>query len=165
VWVFERGKRYPLGSFPRSPHAFSQNFWNLTDESRDRPDRMEGREEHGLFDVRNFRHMDAVLAAGLGGGSLIYANVFLEPPDHVFDERWPAGVKKADLAPYYRIAKEVLGSRPIPPHDGDERRRVLHTELFQGFLKGAYQRGHDSWPVFGLYELVESNTFLQAAAE
>jgi hypothetical protein len=33
------------------------------------------------------------------------------------------------------------------------------------YLSGAYQRGHDVWPVFGLYDLLESSTFLQAAAE
>jgi twitching motility protein PilI len=33
------------------------------------------------------------------------------------------------------------------------------------FLHGAYQRGHDAWPVFNLYDLLESSTFLQAAAD
>jgi twitching motility protein PilI len=33
------------------------------------------------------------------------------------------------------------------------------------FLRGAYERGQDSWPVFALYDLIESNTFLQAAAD
>jgi twitching motility protein PilI len=33
------------------------------------------------------------------------------------------------------------------------------------FLHGAYQRGQDQWPVFGLYELIESGSFLQAAAD
>jgi len=33
------------------------------------------------------------------------------------------------------------------------------------FLKGAYHRGQDTWPIFGLYDLIESSTFLQAAAE
>ena len=33
------------------------------------------------------------------------------------------------------------------------------------FLGGAYQRGHDVWPIFKLYELLESSAFLQAAAE
>jgi len=149
VCVLERGKRYPLGSFPRSPHAFSLNFWNLPDEPRPRPDRMRAVEQHGLFDVRNFERLDAVLAAGLGGGSLIYANVFLEPPDDVFDDRWPAGVKKSDLAPYYRIAKDVLGSRPLPSAQGDERRRVLRTELFQSVAR---ELGRES-------QLVDINVF------
>ncbi len=33
------------------------------------------------------------------------------------------------------------------------------------FLGGAYQRGHDVWPIFKLYDLLESSAFLQAAAE
>jgi twitching motility protein PilI len=33
------------------------------------------------------------------------------------------------------------------------------------FLQGAYERDQDSWPVFAFYDLIESNTFLQAAAD
>ena len=150
VMVLERGKRYPMGSFPRTPHDFAQNFWNICDvpgEQRPRPRKMQNSEAHGLFDIRNFHRMDVVLSAGLGGGSLIYANVFMEPPDDVFDERWPANTKKAALAPYYSVAKEVLGSRPIP-RDGDPRREITRTRLFEkvakatgpGFEAGRHQR-------------------------
>ncbi len=148
VMVLERGKRYPMGSFPRAPHDFAQNFWNIPEEKRERPRDMQNAEAHGLFDVRNFSNMDVVLCAGLGGGSLIYANVFLEPPDEVFDDRWPANAKKGALAPYYRVAKEVLGSRPIP-RDGDPRREIVRTRLFE---KVAKTIGRDS-------ELVDINVF------
>ncbi|TGK36040.1 GMC family oxidoreductase [Leptospira gomenensis] len=137
VLVLERGKRYPMGSFPRSPHAMSKNFWNVPEEnSRVRPKKLSKLNQTGLFDIRNYPHMDVVLSAGLGGGSLIYANVFLEPPDHIFDDRWPANVKKKSLSPYYKIVKEVLGSRPIP-QNSDPRRRIVRTELFQKFAKAA----------------------------
>jgi len=33
------------------------------------------------------------------------------------------------------------------------------------FLTGAYERGEDTWPVFNLFDFIESNLFLQAAAE
>lgn len=33
------------------------------------------------------------------------------------------------------------------------------------YLHGAYERGPDTWPVFNFYDLLESGTFLQAAAE
>ena len=151
VMVLERGKRYPMGSFPRTPHDFAQNFWNICDvpgEQRPRPKEMQNSEAHGLFDIRNFHRMDVVLSAGLGGGSLIYANVFMEPPDDVFDERWPANTKKAALAPYYSVAKEVLGSRPIP-RGGDPRREIVRTRLFE---KVAKEIGRDS-------KLVDINVF------
>lgn len=130
VVVLERGKRYPMGSFPRTPHDMARNFWNLPEEGKPRPSKIQPQEEHGLFDIRNYKHMDVVLAAGLGGGSLIYANVFMEPPEHVFDERWPANLRLPALVPYYRVVKQVLGSRPIP-RDGDPRRQIIRTELFE----------------------------------
>jgi cholesterol oxidase len=149
VLVVERGKRYPMGSFPRTPHDLARNFWNLPYETHPRPRRIPGdAEEHGMFDIRNYPRIDVVLSAGLGGGSLIYANVFLEPPDQVFDERWPMGCKKEDLLPYYAVAKEVLGARPIPAAV-DPRRRIIRTELFE---KVARSMGRTS-------ELVDLNVF------
>jgi cholesterol oxidase len=130
VLVLERGKRYPMGSFPRSPHALAANFWNLPSEDRARPRHVPKRQLHGMFDIRNYQHLDVVTCAGLGGGSLIYANVFLEPPKELFDEGWPQGIDKARLAPYYAVAKSVLGARPIP-QNGDPRRDVIRTGLFQ----------------------------------
>jgi cholesterol oxidase len=122
VLLLERGRRYPRGSFPRTPHALARSLW----------DPVRGPGGRGVFDVRNFRRMDAVVAAGLGGGSLLYANVFLPAPDWVL-ARWPAAVRAGTLAPYYRVAREVLGARPLPPHGGDARRRVLRQELFARF--------------------------------
>ncbi len=150
VLVFERGKRYALGAFARTPHAFAHNLWNTKFEprSRARPRALNKIEARGLFDIRNYKRMDVVLGAGLGGGSLIYANVFLEPPEQVFANGWPAGCRKSDLSRYYAVAKDVLGSRPIPQND-DERRRVVRTELFQSTAR---QMGRDS-------RLVDINVF------
>jgi len=136
VLVLERGQRYELGSFPRSPHGLANNFWNPSIEKRKRPEAVARREQCGLFDIRNYSNIDVVLSAGLGGGSLIYANVFMEPPDEVFSERWPRTCRKAQLQPYYQICKEVLGSRPIPPSSGSaDRRQIVRTELFQNVAR------------------------------
>jgi cholesterol oxidase len=132
VLVLERGKRYPMYSFARTPHDMSKNFWNIPSESMGSDPKKE--ETHGLFDLRNFEKMDAVISAGLGGGSLIYANVFLEPPDWVFNDRWPSSCKKEKLEPYYKITKEVLGARPIPTNS-DPKRKIKRTERFQEVAK------------------------------
>ena len=156
VVVLERGKRYGLGEFPRAPGDFARNFWVLPDRAphpkhvRKAARKHGAGELHGMYDVRNYDHMDVVVCAGVGGGSLIYANVFLVPPDEVFaDPRWPASCKKAELAPYYAIAKSVLGSRPIPPAGNEPRRTIHKTELFQHVAKRA---GRNS-------ELVDINVF------
>ena len=142
ILVMERGKRYPMGSFPRTPHDFGRNFWRRPDEFRPQSKQIrksadsEGGKLHGMFDIRNYKHMDVVVAAGLGGGSLIYANVFLEPPDEVFDNRWPAACKRDKLAPYYKIAKKILGARQIPEWNSDPRREISRTKRFQEAAKG-----------------------------
>lgn len=135
VLLLERGRRYPMGSFPRSPHQMAANFWNLPDEKVKRPKHIRKRTLRGMFDIRNYTRMDAVVCAGLGGGSLIYANVFLEPPEQVFERGWPKGLNKTVLQPYYRVAKSVLGARPIPAWDDDPRRRIVRTELFRDFAE------------------------------
>ncbi len=140
VRVLERGKRYPLGSFPRSPYDFARNIWNVPHENRSNFQEIADEEQHGIYDVRSFQNMDVVQGAGLGGTSLIYANVFLLPPDQVFAHpRWPETCRREHLGYYYDVAKSVLGSRPIPGYDSDDpetkpsdpRRRVLRTELFR----------------------------------
>lgn len=149
VAVIERGKRYPLGSFPRTPHDMAKNFWNYPEDSYKRPKKIRQKTEmRGLFDIRNYSHMDAVVCAGYGGGSLIYANVFLEPPDHIFDERWPESCKKSHLDYYYGITKKVLGARPIPQNK-DPRRDVSRTQYF---INTGKKLGYDA-------ELVDINVF------
>ena len=73
VLVLERGAAYPPDSFPRTPHAFAGNFWDP------------GRHSFGLFDVQSFSHVDTITSAGLGGGSLIYANVLIRKDEHWFE--------------------------------------------------------------------------------
>jgi twitching motility protein PilI len=62
------------------------------------------------------------------------------------------------------VVDEVLGFRRFGEQDYVEKwpETALRCDRF---LHGAYQRGADNWPIFDLYDLVESTTFLQAAAE
>ena len=62
------------------------------------------------------------------------------------------------------VVDEVLGFRRFMDneHVDEWPPTVVRCDRY---LDGAYQRGPDTWPVFGLHDLVESNTFLQAAAE
>ncbi|MEE8478504.1 MAG: GMC oxidoreductase, partial [Candidatus Neomarinimicrobiota bacterium] len=50
---------------------------------------------------------------GVGGGSLVYANNLLIPPDKVFDDpRWGSKGWKEKLTPYYKLAQKMLGATP-----------------------------------------------------
>ncbi|MFD3945140.1 GMC oxidoreductase [Streptomyces sp. NPDC058579] len=108
VCVLERGKRYPPGSFPRSPHETAKNFWD--------PDSR----LFGMYDMWSFSKMDALVSSGLGGGSLIYANVLIRKPEdwfvhESFDggyENWP--VTYEDLDPHYGSVETMLGAEQYP---------------------------------------------------
>ena len=113
VVVLERGQPYPPGSFPRNPYEMSRAFW----EPKDRL--------YGLYDVRSFRKLESVVSSGLGGGSLIYANVLLRKDEHWFVhdspipgggyEHWP--VSRADLDPHYDAVEAMLTPTPSPYPD------------------------------------------------
>jgi twitching motility protein PilI len=61
------------------------------------------------------------------------------------------------------VVDEVQGFRRFMNNEFNEKTQQTAVRCDR-FLHGAYQRGHDVWPVFGLYDLLESSTFLQAAA-
>jgi cholesterol oxidase len=109
VCLLERGRAYPPGSFPRKPHEMRANFWDPAHGL------------HGLFNTWSFRGLEAVVSAGLGGGSLIYANVLIRKDERWFvaeepltsgAERWP--IDRATLEPHYDRVERMLGATPYP---------------------------------------------------
>ena len=114
ICILERGRRYPLGDFPRPakrpdslPHT-ARFAWAI---------------DHGLWDVKDLQGLLAAVAAGYGGGSLVYANVHLRPPPQVFErstghaeeiEGWPAAYTRPALDPFYDVVAAALRVKPIP---------------------------------------------------
>ncbi|TFV99478.1 GMC family oxidoreductase [Oxalobacteraceae bacterium OM1] len=141
VLLLERGKAYPLGAYPRSPHDLADNVWCPEWDAVRRPKTIRKRKEKrghlaGMFDIRHFDRIDTVTSAVLGGGSQIYANVFLRPPEAVFAQGWPTTLDRSVLAPYYDVAQQVLGARPVPPaKDPADRRHIQRTVQFQAFAQ------------------------------
>jgi cholesterol oxidase len=126
VCVLERGRAYPPHSFPRSPRRLRQNVWDPSAGL------------YGLFNFWTFRHLEAVISSGLGGGSLIYANVLLrkderwfvhEAPGRPGYEHWP--VRYRDLEPHYEAVERMLGGQAYPfaapPYDRTPRTRAFQA--------------------------------------
>ncbi|WP_438853530.1 GMC oxidoreductase [Agromyces sp. M3QZ16-3] len=113
VVVLERGRAYPPGAFARTPSEFGENFWSPADGL------------HGLFETWSFRGLEGVVSSGLGGGSLIYANVLLRKDPHWFVhdsplpgggyENWP--ISRDDLDPHYDRVEAMLDATPYPYGD------------------------------------------------
>jgi cholesterol oxidase len=96
VAVLERGRRFAPGDFPETPEQAPSALWHPT------------LNPHGLFDLRLMRDLSVLTAAGVGGGSLVYANVQLRTPADVFAQGWPEAIDRAVLDPYYDRTEEAL---------------------------------------------------------
>lgn len=127
VVVLERGRSYPPGSFARNPYEMSRAFWEPKDEL------------FGLFDIRSFRKIEAIVSAGLGGGSLIYANVLLRKDERWFVhdsplpgggyENWPIG--RGDLDRHYDAVEAMMtpSANPYPDLPKSKALRDAATSL------------------------------------
>jgi cholesterol oxidase len=68
-----------------------------------------------MFDIRIMRDVAVVTGAGVGGGSLVYANVQLRAPDEIFDDpAWPAAIDAAELDRFYTRSEAALDPRTTP---------------------------------------------------
>ena len=86
----------------------------------------------GFFAQDVFRHVGIVRGIGVGGGSLVYAAVLLQPGEAFYrDPAWRALSPdwQAELAPHYAAAKHMLGVTPNPYHG-----------LQDDWLRGAAER-------------------------
>jgi cholesterol oxidase len=113
VAVLERGRRYDINPFPRNwNNPFDGWLWSS---------------DRGLLDVKLFQEMTVVQAAGLGGGSLIYANVHMRAPEAVFDNGWPRGYNRAALDPYYDLVAYMLDINPVPKSKLPTKTRLMEV--------------------------------------
>ena len=98
VAVIEQGKRYRSKEFPKTNWNFRKYFWIP---------------KIGFYGIQALTLLKDVFilhGTGVGGGSLVYANNLIVPPDEVFDNPvWGGPGWKEKLTPFYEKAKIMLG--------------------------------------------------------
>ncbi len=107
VRVLEAGKRQNAKDFPKSNWKVWKFLW------------MPKLLLHGIQKITLLKDVLILGGAGVGGGSLVYANTSLVPPDKVLaDKRWPAHPQGNDwkqiLMPFYALAQRMLGVAKTP---------------------------------------------------
>lgn len=110
VCVLERGKELHPGEYPNRLTAAGRHVQAHTKRGH-------LGSPTALFDFHFGPDISVLVGCGLGGTSLINANVALEAKDWIFDDRWPdelAGTGASELAPYYDRARQMLGSTTYP---------------------------------------------------
>jgi cholesterol oxidase len=123
VAVLEMGKRWNQDDFPKSTWNARKYLW--------RP----ALGMYGMLQMTLVKDAFFLHGAGVGGGSLIYANTLLVPPDEAFaDPRWVGKDWKATLAPFYAQAKKMLGVVESPV--------VVETDRLLKEVADEMGRGH-----------------------
>ncbi|MFH2220318.1 MAG: GMC family oxidoreductase [Pseudomonadota bacterium] len=123
VAVLEAGKRYRTEDFPKTNWNLFKSLWFPLFRC------------FGTLRITPLSDVLILSGAGVGGGSLGYANTLLEPPDPFFnDPQWAdMGDWKAILSPFYRIAKKMLGvTRNQTLYPADELLREVAEEMGRG---------------------------------
>jgi cholesterol oxidase len=123
VLVLEAGRRWRTGEFPKTNWLIHKFLWLP---------------QLGFYGIQRITLLKNVLVlsgAGVGGGSLVYANTLIEPPEAFFrDPNWAALENwKLELGPHYAEARRMLGvtrSRFLGP--GDQTLREIADELGVG---------------------------------
>ena len=130
VCVLERGGEYLPGMFPsRMADLPGHVRFNTSGSAKPRGVR------EGLFDVRVGPDVSALVANGLGGGSLINAGVMERPRDEVL-KRFPAAVRE-DLVKndYYARAKKLLGAADDQGDNSVERHRLRAPAKYDALMR------------------------------
>ena len=122
VLVLERGRRWDEKNYP----SVTNRNWIF---DVDEPER-----QNGWLDLRWFDDMAVAQGAGVGGGSLVYANVSVPPPPTTFEAGWPAAIDANALAPYIAKVGRMLEVATLP-----ENQRTKRWDLVR---RGAAALGH-----------------------
>ncbi len=118
VTVLERGREIAPGEYPRTAEDGVGQFQVRLSQNGHRIG-----PKDGLYDLRIGNDMNVFVGCGLGGTSLINANVAIEADRRVFDD-WPQSFPK-DLSKYYKRARDMLGSKPYPAGKTPSKLRAL----------------------------------------
>ncbi len=114
VLILERGRRWHVDEYPRTP----DDAWIY--------DHNEPQDQNGWLDFRFLRNMVVAQGAGVGGGSLVYANVSVEPRPDIFDKDWPKEITYQELKPYYDIVGNMLKVTPVPANQLPPKQHLIH---------------------------------------
>jgi cholesterol oxidase len=123
VLVLERGLRYEDEDFPKNNWLLWKFLW------------MPALRFFGFWELTLLRDVMAFSWSGVGGGSLGYANVLVDPDDKMYEVGSWAGLNdwKSVLAPHFDTAKRMLG-RSISPSitEADKIMRSVAEKMGRG---------------------------------
>ncbi len=117
VCLLERGREWVSGEFPDRLNEILSAVRNPLLNPL------------GLYDFLVFPDISVLKGSGLGGTSLINANVAIVPDADIFDQvAWPRNITLQELLPHYDKARQMLAARPHPRSNPDQQDCLLKVK-------------------------------------
>jgi cholesterol oxidase len=155
VLVLERGQRWDPTNFPRKlDDPWVYDIGNPVTR-------------HGWFDFRIFRNMTVVQGAGVGGGSLVYANISIPAKPSTFESGWPPEITFAGLADHYATVGKMLNVSKVPKTQWPKRTKLMEDAAKAAGLEDKFEplelavRFDKNWT----YDLPDAHALTRAVME
>src|SRR5438132_8241332 len=137
VLILERGRRWIAPKYhakypDRTPYP--RNFGDPWIWSNTSPAQL-----NGWADFRIYPGMTVVQGAGVGGGSLIYANVSVEASRGVFTTGWPKELTYNELKPYYKAVANSMAVQRIPSKQWNPRTHLMKEAATKAGYPGKFR--------------------------
>lgn len=120
VAILEKGREFKDSEFPKTNWNLKKFLWAPLIKC------------FGFQKITFFKEVLILSGTGVGGGSLVYANTLMTPPDAFFKNPVWADLKdwKATLMPFYQKARFMLGSTANPwNHKADNVLRDVAKDM------------------------------------
>jgi cholesterol oxidase len=132
--LLERGQRWPIrddeSTFPSVISADRRAGWFRTDVPLPGAPQAEFEPYAGLLERFETEHIDVIRAAGVGGGSLVFGGIMIQPPRDLFQSVFPKDVDYTEMEEvYYPRVRAMLRTARIPD-DILAHERYLSTRVF-----------------------------------
>lgn len=153
--ILERGRRWDIGSdfdtFTTTQNPDRRCVWGHRDPILPGlpPTRLPGTPYVGLLQRIFGENIDAVCAAAVGGGSLVYSGIMIQPPQNHFESVMPAGVDYTEMNDvYYPRVRDIMRPGTLPddvlmaPEYASSRKFIADAET-AGFNVGPVECAFD----------------------
>ncbi len=136
VLVIEKGKRFGINDFPKSDWNLKKFLW------------IPKLRWFGFQKLSFFSQVAILSGVGVGGGSIVYGNTHMFPPDDFFNNPVWAHFKnwKNVLTPYYDLARHMLGTKTLTNYNEED---LLLKEVASDMGKEATFSGVNVGVYFG----------------
>jgi cholesterol oxidase len=123
VLVIEKGKRYQSNDFPKTDWNLKKFLW------------FPKLKWFGFQNITFFRQVTILSGVGVGGGSIVYGNTHMFPPDAFFNNPVWSHLKdwKKTLTPFYDLARKMLGTKSHTAlHEEDHLLQEVASDMGKG---------------------------------